>query len=185
MSLPALVPSTYSPAGLVTREQMAAFLARLYQAITGEPAPVAITPFSDISTSFAGDDIARIYGLGITTGTSPTMYSPAGLVTREQMAAFLARLYQAITGEPAPVAITPFSDISTSFAGDDIARIYGLGITTGTSPTMYSPAGLVTREQMAAFLARFYRPHFTEEKLLGAFIGSGLRLWTASSYADD
>ena len=178
-------PSTYSPAGLVTREQMAAFLARLYQAITGEPAPVAITPFSDISTSFAGDDIARIYGLGITTGTSPTMYSPAGLVTREQMAAFLARLYQAITGEPAPVAITPFSDISTSFAGDDIARIYGLGITTGTSPTMYSPAGLVTREQMAAFLARFYRPHFTEEKLLGAFIGSGLRLWTASSYADD
>ena len=45
--------------------------------------------------SFAADDIARIYGIGITTGTSATTYSPGDHVTREQMAAVLSRLYTA------------------------------------------------------------------------------------------
>ena len=48
-------------------------------------------------TSFALDDIACIYDLGITTGTSPTTYGPTELTTREQMAAFLARLIRANT----------------------------------------------------------------------------------------
>jgi hypothetical protein len=46
-------------------------------------------------TSFAKDSVARIYGLGITTGTTATTYSPADPVTREQMASFLARLFRA------------------------------------------------------------------------------------------
>jgi Tol biopolymer transport system component/subtilisin-like proprotein convertase family protein len=125
---------------------------------THGPCPTDATPFTDVSaTSFAVDDIACIYGLGITTGTSPTTYSPDGLVTREQMAAFLARLWREL-GQTCPTDATPFTDVSaTSFAIDDIACIYGLGITTGTSPTTYSPDGLVTREQMAAFLARLWR----------------------------
>ena len=54
-------------------------------------------PFGDVpTTSFAHDDIACIHALGITTGTSPTTYSPAATVTREQMGAFLARLWRAI-----------------------------------------------------------------------------------------
>ena len=109
-------------------------------------------------TSFAYDDIGRIFGLGITGGTGPTTYSPQQTVTREQMAAFLARLYKAITKEPAPLTETPFTDVPlTSFAYDDIGRIFGLGITKGTSSTTYSPQQTVTREQMAAFIARLYR----------------------------
>ncbi|MFT5203812.1 MAG: hypothetical protein ACI9C1_003215, partial [Candidatus Aldehydirespiratoraceae bacterium] len=151
--------TTYSPGDFVTREQMASFLARMYEAITGSAAPAAATPFTDVSaTSFAKDDIGRIFGLGITTGTSGTTYSPGDNVTREQMASFLARLFNAIRAEQAPITATPFTDVSaTSFAKDDIGRIFGLGITTGTSPTTYDPAGNVTREQMAAFLARLYR----------------------------
>ncbi len=50
-------------------------------------------PSTDVpSTSFAVADIACSYGLDITTGTSPTTYTPTGNVTRKQMAAFLARL---------------------------------------------------------------------------------------------
>jgi hypothetical protein len=95
--------------------------------------------------------------LGITTGTSPVTYDPGGLVTREQMAAFLARLWR-VLGGVCPAGAAPFGDVSTtSFALADIACIYGLGITTGTSPVTYDPGGLVTREQMAAFLARTYR----------------------------
>ncbi len=48
------------------------------------------------ASDFAKDDIARLYGLEITTGTSATTYAPKDFVTREQMAAFLARLLRAI-----------------------------------------------------------------------------------------
>ncbi|MEQ8841672.1 MAG: S-layer homology domain-containing protein [Acidimicrobiales bacterium] len=150
--------TTYSPSDDVTREQMAAFLARMYKAMTGDDAPIVTHPFTDISpTSFAKDSIAQIYGLGITTGTSATTYSPNDLVTREQMAAFIARTYEAANDATAAIVDTPFTDVSaTSFAKDAVAKIYGLEITTGTTPTTYSPGDNVTREQMAAFLARLY-----------------------------
>jgi hypothetical protein len=80
---------------------MAAFLARLYRIITREPCGGEPHPFVDVPTaSFAADDVGCLYSLGVTTGTSPTTYSPDDVVTREQMAAFLARLYRIITGQP-------------------------------------------------------------------------------------
>ena len=149
-------PTTYSPADDVTRAEMAAFLSRLHTAITGDTPPVVDTPFTDIAGSSARDHIARVYGLGITGGTTATTYSPAADVTRAQMAAFLSRLYTAITGVTAPVVDTPFTDIADSSARDHIARVYGLGITGGTTATTYSPAADVTRAQMAAFLSRLH-----------------------------
>jgi hypothetical protein len=154
---------TYSPHDLVTREQMASFLARLAR-LMGADIAGATHPFVDVpATSFADDDIALIHALGVTQGTSPTTFSPHEYVTREQMAAFLARLYSVLLGSPtepvrAAVASTPFDDVAaTSFAHDDIGRIYGLRITTGTSADTYSPSAHVTREQMASFLARLIR----------------------------
>ena len=151
--------TTYSPEELVTRAQMASFLARLYGKLNGAAAPVAATPFTDVAEdSFAHDDVGRIYGLKITTGTSATTYSPTDPVTRAQMASFLARLFERLNGAAAPVVATPFTDVAEdSFAHDDVGRIYGLKITTGTSATTYSPEELVTREQMAKFLANLYR----------------------------
>ncbi len=73
------------------------------------------------------------------------------------MAAFLARLWRAL-GNTCPTGATPFTDVSaTSFAAAGIACIFALAITTGTGPSTYSPAAFVTREQMAAFLARLWR----------------------------
>ncbi len=65
----------------------------------GHPAcDTSPTPFTDVAaSSFAFDDVVCIYRLDITTGTSPTTYGPGGYVTREQMAAFLARLWRAAT----------------------------------------------------------------------------------------
>jgi S-layer homology domain len=56
----------------------------------------------------------------------------------------------------------PFTDIgglSQNFQ-DSIAALYQSGITTGTSPTTYSPGNPVTRAQMAAFLARALGLHW-------------------------
>jgi hypothetical protein len=148
--------ATYSPGDTVTRAQMAAFLGRLFRSL-GNPCSSDPTPFDDIAGSFAAADIACIYALGVTTGTSPSTYAPDGLVTREQMAAFLGRLWRDALGNPCSRDPTPFDDIAGSFAAADIACIYALGITTGTSPTSYDPGASVTREQMAAFLARFWK----------------------------
>ncbi len=145
----------YGPQSDVTREQMAAFLARLWR-VVGETCPSDPAPFTDTGGSFAEADAACIYALGITTGTSATTFEPGGKVTREQMAAFLARLWRAL-GNTCPNNGTLFTDIASSFAKADIECIWALGITKGTSTFTFSPGDPVTREQMAAFLARTYR----------------------------
>lgn len=185
-------PTTYSPADDVTREQMAAFLARLWRTLVPEAAPPAeVTatstttttslpdgdettepddtfPFDDIDpSSYAYDDIALMFELGITRGTEDGSYSPSDPVTREQMASFLARLLRqaeagataATTTDVAPEEPDyPFDDIAeASFARADIALLFEREITSGTGDGRYSPADEVTREQMAAFLARLYR----------------------------
>jgi len=149
--------ATYSPANSVTREQMAAFLARLYRKLDGT-CPAGSDPFTDVPAgSFARSDISCLFQLNVTGGTTPTTYSPANSVTREQMAAFLSRLWQRALGKSCASTGDPFNDVSsTSFARADVSCIWSLGITGGTSPTTYSPADPVTREQMGSFLARFW-----------------------------
>lgn len=150
----------YRPLEEVTREEMAAFMARTYQVVTGSPAEIVETPFTDVpEDSFAVDDIARIYGLGITTGSTATTYSHTAPVLRSHMALFLARLYKAIIGSEAPVAETGFTDIQRRSAEQRraIAQMFALGVTTGTTPTTFAPRHGVTREQMGSFVARLYR----------------------------
>lgn len=122
-----------------------------------DPDPNPETPFTDVAqTSFAYDDITLLYELGITNGVSATEYGPAGQVTREQMAAFLARMWRALGGT-CETGSTGFTDIAGSFAAADIECIFFLRITNGTSATTYGPSENVTREQMAASLGRLYR----------------------------
>ena len=151
--------NNYRPDDLMTRSEMARFMARTYAIVTGNDAPVVATNFTDISADPNADDIARIFGLEITTGTTPTTYSPNSPVIRGHMALFLARLYKKATGTDAPTADTPFTDISNRSPEQEtaIGQIYRLDVTTGTSDTTYSPGDDVTRRQMASFVARIYR----------------------------
>lgn len=146
----------YCPADFVTREQMAAFVARFWRVFDGECSGDP-SPFDDVPAwSFAYYDVGCIADLGVTNGTGPDRYSPADSVTREQMAAFIARLWRAF-GHDCPDGEHPFTDVpESSFASEDVACIFLLGITTGTTATTYSPGDLVTRAQMAAFLERLY-----------------------------
>ncbi len=76
---------------------MAAFLARLYSTLT-ETSCTGSHPFGDVNpTAYYFGPTGCIYQLGITTGTSATTYSPNDIVTRDQMAAFLARTYVSLT----------------------------------------------------------------------------------------
>jgi S-layer family protein len=111
---------------------------------------VVSTPFTDIGTSPFKADIEWLYGQGITTGCTATLYCPKDPVTREQMASFLARMFSL------PSTLTDyFTDDNTSIHQANINKVAAAGITTGcTSSTLFCPKALVTRGQMASFLVR-------------------------------
>ena len=136
-------------------------MANAYEELTGTEAPIAEHLFEDIADDPNADDIARISpnGLMITTGTTDTTYSPDDPVIRAHMALFLTRLYERVAGSEAPAADTEFTDIAERNDEQQaaIGQLLGLGVTTGTTPTTYSPSDNVTREQMASFVARMYR----------------------------
>ena len=88
----------------------------------------------------------------ITTGTSPTTFSPEDDCTRAQVVAFLWRS----AGKPEPeTEECPFTDVNA----DDYfykAVLWAVeeGITTGTSETTFSPDAPCTRAHVVTFLWR-------------------------------
>jgi hypothetical protein len=120
------------------------------------PTGQGLVPFADVPpTSWAYGYIHAIRDAGITGGCGNGNYCPQGLVTREQMAAFLVR---AVEGEPAANycgGSSYFSDVSPSaWSCPHIQRLSELNITGGCGGGNYCPQGLVTRDQMAAFIVR-------------------------------
>jgi Tol biopolymer transport system component len=141
-------PERYCPTSPVTRGQMASFLARAM-----DLPPTATDYFSDDNGTTHEANINRIAAAGITTGCAPGLYCPTGLVTRGQMASFLARAL-----ELPNTATDYFSDDNGTTHENNINRLAAAAITTGCSPTTYCPTANVTRGQMAAFLHRAFGP---------------------------
>jgi hypothetical protein len=138
----------YCPDALVTRGQMAAFLARLFElpAADGDY-------FSDDNGSLFENDIDRLAAAGITTGCTPTSFCPDDPVTRGQMAAFLVRGL----GIDGDTEGNRFVDDDQSVFEDQIEILAASGVTRGCNPpanTSYCPEDRITRGQMAAFLGR-------------------------------
>jgi glucose/arabinose dehydrogenase len=139
-------PTLYCPNAPVTREQMATFIAL---AIGLPPGPAV---FSDVAGSPHAAHIYSIAAAGITSGCGGGKYCPQALVTRGEMATFLAR---ALNLPPGPDV---FNDTATSIHRDRINSIAAAGITAGCSPGMYCPNAYVTRGEMAVFLFRAFGP---------------------------
>ncbi len=140
----------YCPDRPVTRGQMAAFLTRAF----GYTERLA-DPFTDDDGSIFEADIERLAAAGVTLGCNPpanTRYCPDDPVSRAQMASFLARAL-----DLQPLAAGPFQDISGNIHSFTINAIAAARITYGCNPPandLYCPNDLVTRAQMASFLAR-------------------------------
>ena len=91
-------PPLYCPGVAVTRGQMAVFLLRAKHG-AGYAPPAPAGSFTDVPAAhpFAGwiEQLARE---GITSGCGPTTYCPDAVVTRGQMAVFLVRAFNLISG---------------------------------------------------------------------------------------
>ena len=140
----------YCPEDSVTRGQMAAFIIR---AKYGEAFSYTTTPyFTDVPsthTFFKYVQKLKDDGITVVSGT----YGVDSYVTRGQMAAFIIR---AKFGENFTYTTTPyFSDVpSTHNFFKYVQKMKDEGITTVTGT--YNVDSVVTRAQMAAFLARAF-----------------------------
>ncbi len=142
------LPGLFEPRDVLTRAQMAVFLWRLMD----RPDAGVTADFDDVDRpSWYAAAVDWLAEVGVTTGTSPTTFSPERAVTRKQMAAFLWRL----VGSPPATTTAPFVDVDRpSWWAPAVDWLAEVGVTTGTSPTTFSPERAVTRGEMAVFLHR-------------------------------
>lgn len=116
-----------------------------------------ITPlvnFTDVPAgAYYADAVKWAVAEGITSGTSPTTFSPNNGCTRAQMVTFLWRA----AGSPEPESdYEPFRDVpKDAYYRKAVLWAAGEGITSGTSPTTFSPNATVTRAQTVTFLWRW------------------------------
>lgn len=141
---------------ITERWQMALFLTRTWDAVSGPPPEGSAQDFEDLE-GYSPETVAavgRLSALGITSGISETEFAPHQPVTRWQMALFLDRLLTGLGVAVPETEVPEFTDVTDPAILEAVADLYRLGVTTGTSESTFSPNDVVTREQMAAFLAR-------------------------------
>lgn len=145
---------TYDPAGGVTRAQMASFLVRLLDRAGDVLPQSAPDRFPDDDGSPHETSIDRLAAAGITTGRPDGTYDPASVVTRAQMATFLARTAAQLSGQVLPAGGDEFRDDDGSPHEASINAVARAGIASGVVDGRYEPAAEVRRDQMASFLIR-------------------------------
>lgn len=141
----------FCPDTIITREQMAAFLASALKLPAG---PNAFT--DDEGTPFEAS-INAVAAAGITSGCSADgkLFCPKDEVTRGQMAAFLTKAYKLPASN-----INAFDDDNGSAFEAAINAVAAAGVTAGCTVdgTKFCPDQKVTRAQMASFLRRAMTP---------------------------
>ncbi len=146
----------YDPAGEVTRLQMASFTARLLEAggVTLPESPP--DAFDDDAGTVHELAVNQLAALDVLDGTGEVGRDFSGRVAmkRDRMAAWMARAYALIAGEPLPTTTTDYFRDDAALHHADINRLAEAGIVQGTAPGTYSPRIGVRRDQMASYLAR-------------------------------
>ena len=146
-------PHTYNPSGQVNRGQMASFIARMIDSTT-KPLPAATSDhFSDDNGNPHEANINRLADAGIVGGRADGTYGPTDPVTRAQMATFLVRAYEFV-GPALTASKDYFPDDDGNVHETNINKAAEAGFAGGRADGTYGPDGVVTRDQMASFLAR-------------------------------
>lgn len=108
--------------------------------------------FDDIKNYANRDEIEELALRQITSGTTPTTYSPEGNITRAQLASMIARAMDLQATKQ-----TNFVDVKGKWYENDVQALFEAGIIAGISPTTFNPQSNVTRQQAAAMMARALR----------------------------
>ena len=114
---------------------------------------IVVNPFTDVSEKdWFYNDAMFVYKNGLMLGTSKTLFSPHGTVTRGMMATILWRM----EGSLAPKDENSFTDVEAGrWYADAITWATENGIFAGYSKDKFGPDDPITREQLTAIFYRY------------------------------
>lgn len=139
---------TFKPGNSITRGQAAAIIVKLTKL---ESANGKDPKFKDVTMANGYyKAIAILAEKGVINGYGDGRFGPNDSITRAQMASIIIKAFEL------PLYRDPdygFKDVvHKNGHRDGIYSLYQLGLTTGTSPTTYSPNASITRGQAAKIL---------------------------------
>ena len=114
---------------------------------------IVVNPFTDVfEKDWFYNDAMFVYKNGLMLGTSKTLFSPHGTVTRGMMATILWRM----EGSLAPKGENSFTDVEAGrWYADAITWTAENGIFAGYSKDKFGPDDPITREQLTAIFYRY------------------------------
>lgn len=145
----------FRPERTLTRSQLAVALVRSLDAV-GVPLPAtSVDHFDDDDADPNEDAIDRLAAAGAVGGVSQHTFDPRAPVTRAQMATFLSRGWEQLTGSPLRSGTDYFYDDDHGMHEAAANGLAGAGIAGGIQIGLFDVGGLVTRGQLARFLSRW------------------------------
>lgn len=137
----------------ITRKEMCSLIMQFYRVHTGtDYKSKAKSQFSDEQSS----DVVTAVELGLFSGVSDDIFQPYDKLTREQMAAVMARLFNKVN-----IKLTPNSPSDETFkdnakisdwAKPSVALLKKNSIVNGDSDGYFNPKSITTTEQVIAVL---------------------------------
>lgn len=146
--------TTYRPAGIVTRAQLAGMIARLVENGGGRLPNDAPDAFDDDAGNTHEAAINSLAALGVVRGTSSRQFSPREAVTRGQAATLVARALGEVRVSLPTSPDDAFADDTGSTHEGAINALAAEGIVTGIAPGFVEPRETLRRDQIASLLAR-------------------------------
>ena len=147
-----MTPTTFEPAGDVTRAQFVTMLAGLAKTdVSKYPA----TSFRDVPEgAWYAPYVNWALANGIVSGTSATTFSPDAKITRQDMAVMLYQYTQRYDVALQQQTVTPFTDESSisAYALPAVQALHRAGVISGMPDGSFQPFGTATREQACVVL---------------------------------
>jgi hypothetical protein len=154
----------YQPTLPVTRDQMAVYISRALAGGDENVPDFTETPtFPDVPEgSWALDYVEYAAAQNVVSGYGDGTYHPEYEVTRDQMAVYVARALVAPDGEDGLAGYVPadprnFPDVASDFwSYTHVEYCVENGVVAGYLDGLYHPEIVVTRDQMAVYVARAF-----------------------------
>ena len=143
-----VIPEMFGPHDEINRAEFAEILWRF----EGSPLPNTRSNFEDVAMDASYRNAVDLLAeYQVTTGTSPTTFSPDMTLSRAQASTFLWRF----AGAPASTVDATFEDVDDgSYYSEAVRWMVEHEITTGTSATTFSPDDSLTRAEVITFIWR-------------------------------
>jgi hypothetical protein len=145
----------YAPADEVDRAAMASYVARALQRLPAVSVPAPSDDrFDDYATGVHADNVHVLRAAAIVEGRGDGTYDPGGVVTRAQMASYIARAIEFVIDGELPAEQNGVFPDTSGVHQTNIDKLAAIGVVTGRQDGSYAPSEPVSRAAMASFVAR-------------------------------